>query len=562
MLENLKFTAAGLTGQDISSLPDVPSEAGFTSEQLKARFDQIPKLLIALGAFNDLIDILVSENAAGEIGSADGTLQVSLNKAIKWGTDDVKYIRLNEDMVLEVSGDGEDWQATGSSGHVIISPTGAVMPQRSRLRFTNGTITDNGIETVITSLKGDKGDTGERGPQGIQGEKGETGSLGPVIVPSIDANGVMSFTIQDTAIAPQAVSVRGPQGPQGVQGEQGPQGARGPQGIQGPVGLQGLQGTQGETGPQGPQGPQGVAGAQGPIGPQGEKGEAGEDGKSFSIKDKYATLADLRNAFPTGNEYAYQVTGENNEIFIWSVSQSDWVSLGALQGPQGPQGPQGVQGAQGIQGETGATGPQGPQGVQGVQGPQGQIGPEGPQGPAGTAGADGKSAYQTAIETGYAGTETAFNNALADVPSHIGNTAIHVTQADKNNWNTQVSTHNASGTAHSDIRTLVSTAQNTANGAASAAANAQQKIAKTSVALVASDWIESEGNFTQAVIISGAGANSKIDLQPDAATIAALIEAGTLGLYIQNNNGAFTAYAIAAAPTTALTVQATITEVV
>ena len=35
------------------------------------------------------------------------------------------------------------------------------------------------------------------------------------------------------------------------------------------------------------------------------------------------------------------------------------------------------------------------------------------------AGADGKSAYQTAVEAGYAGTETAFNEALKDVPGHI-----------------------------------------------------------------------------------------------------------------------------------------------
>lgn len=88
------------------------------------------------------------------------------------------------------------------------------------------------------------------------------------------------------------------------------------------------------------------------------------------------------------------------------------------------------------------------------------------------------------------------------------------------------------------------------------------QVATVSISLPANGWSASGDNFTQVVTIAGAGANSKIDLQPDAATIAALIEAGTLGLYIQNNNGVFTAYAIAAAPTTALTIQATITEVV
>lgn len=88
------------------------------------------------------------------------------------------------------------------------------------------------------------------------------------------------------------------------------------------------------------------------------------------------------------------------------------------------------------------------------------------------------------------------------------------------------------------------------------------QVSTVSITLSANGWNSSGDNFTQVVTIAGAGANSKIDLQPDAATIAALIESGTLGLYIQNNNGVFTAYAIAAAPTTALTAQATITEVV
>lgn len=94
------------------------------------------------------------------------------------------------------------------------------------------------------------------------------------------------------------------------------------------------------------------------------------------------------------------------------------------QGPQGPRGeigPQGPQGEQGIQGPVGPKGDTGEQGPQGIQGHQGVQGPEGPQGPAGVAGADGKSAYQTAVEAGYTGTETAFNEALKDVPGHIAN---------------------------------------------------------------------------------------------------------------------------------------------
>ena len=329
-----------------------------------------------------------------------------------------KYIRLNADKVLEVSTDGATWQATGSSGHLIMDKDGNTLPQRSRMRFANSIVTDENGVTVITGVKGDKGDKGDTGEKGDTGIQGPTGKTGPAIVPSVDVNGVMSFTIQDTAIAPQSVSVRGPQGPQGVQGEQGQQGARGPQGIQGIQGVQGPKGDQGIQGIAGPSGPQGPAGAQGPTGAQGPAGAPGKDGTSLYIEDTYSTLAALRKAIPTGNEKMYMVEADQ-ECYIWSESAGDWVSVGKLQGPEGPQGPAGEQGIQGPKGDTGAQGPQGEQGVQGIQGPQGVEGPEGPQGPAGVAGADGKSAYQTSVEGGYSGTETAFNAALAAMPNHI-----------------------------------------------------------------------------------------------------------------------------------------------
>ena len=391
---------------------------------------------VVIPAYNSLVDALNALAAASNMGAADingdaSTVQAELTKRIITGN--VKYIRLNSDKVLETSADGVTWEATGSSGHIIIKPDGTVAPQRSRMKFANGTVTDDGTQTIITGLKGDTGPQGEKGETGAQGPKGEQGLTGPVIVPSVDANGVMSFTIQDTAIAPQPVSVRGPQGPQGVQGEQGAQGARGPQGIQGIQGVQGPKGNQGEQGIQGPEGPQGPAGAQGPTGAQGPAGAAGKDGTSLYIEDIYSTLAALKNAIPAGNDKMYFVQ-EDGECYIYSENESDWVSVGALQGPAGPQGPQGEQGIQGPKGDTGAQGPQGEQGVQGIQGEQGAIGPEGPQGPAGVSGQDGKSAYQSAVEAGYTGTETAFNAALSVVPTHIENSDIHVTAEEKAAW--------------------------------------------------------------------------------------------------------------------------------
>ena len=63
--------------------------------------------------------------------------------------------------------------------------------------------------------------------------------------------------------------------------------------------------------------------------------------------------------------------------------------------------------------------------------------------------------------------------------------------------------------------------------------------------------------------VSGAAvtASSRVDLQPTAAQIAALISDGVTGLVIGNHNGTLTAYAVGAAPSAAMTIQCTVTEV-
>lgn len=481
----------------VQKLDDEPNDVGgLSAAELKKKFDEGP-LTIQDYLNNTLLPALET---------------LGVEQAVLLPTDaGFKYVRLNADKVLETSTDGVTWQATGSSGHIIMDPTGNALPQRGRMQFDNCEVTDDGEKTVIHGVKGDRGIQGIQGIQGEKGDKGDRGATGPSIVPSIDANGVMSFTIQDTAIAPQAVSVRGPQGPQGVQGEQGAQGTRGPQGIQGIAGAQGIQGEQGETGPAGaagPRGPQGVQGIQGPqgeAGPKGDKGDPGEkgdtgsqgptgaqgpagapgkDGTSLYIEDIYSTLAALKNAIPAGNDRMYMVRADG-ECYIWSENESDWVSVGKLQGATGPQGPQGIQGVQGPkgekgdpgekgdtgaqgpqglqgeqgpQGEKGDTGPQGPQGIQGIQGPQGETGPEGPRGPTGVTGQNGKSAYTAAVETGYTGTESTFNAALAETPGHIasksnphGVTAAQVGADPKGTASSAVSAHNTASGAHASL---------------------------------------------------------------------------------------------------------------
>ena len=59
-----------------------------------------------------------------------------------------------------------------------------------------------------------------------------------------------------------------------------------------------------------------------------------------------------------------------------------------------------------------------------------------------------------------------------------------------------------------------------------------------------------------------ATAASRVDLQPTAAQLSALTADGVTALTVENNNGTLTAYALGAAPSAAMTVQCTLTEVV
>lgn len=71
------------------------------------------------------------------------------------------------------------------------------------------------------------------------------------------------------------------------------------------------------------------------------------------------------------------------------------------------------------------------------------------------------------------------------------------------------------------------------------------------------------GPYTQTVTVTGAAVtqHSKVDLQPTAAQLAALLADGVTALVIENNAGTLTAYAIGAAASTSMTVQCTVTEV-
>lgn len=147
--------------------------------------------------------------------------------------------------------------------------------------------------------------------------------------------------------------------------------------------------------------------------------------------------------------------------------------LGNVKGPPGDIGPTGKTGPQGGQGPAGTaatvnvgvvttgqpgtpaavenagtenaavlnfTIPKGEKGEPGAAGTTGATGATGPIGPQGPAGKDGKSAYQSAAEGGYTGTEGELNAALAEVPGHVGDTVKHITAAERAGWDKKVKT--------------------------------------------------------------------------------------------------------------------------
>lgn len=90
----------------------------------------------------------------------------------------------------------------------------------------------------------------------------------------------------------------------------------------------------------------------------------------------------------------------------------------------------------------------------------------------------------------------------------------------------------------------------------------QAKISTVSISLPASKWTESDVGYTQTVTIEGGNDNTLVALQPSAGQMYLMMEDGVAAIMVNNLNGAFVASVVGAAPTTDMTIQATLTEVV
>jgi hypothetical protein len=239
-------------------------------------------------------------------------------------------------------------------------------------------------------LKGEVGLAGPKGDQGDVGEKGETGPRG----------------------------LKGDPGEKGDQGEIGPEGPQGEAGQRGPKGDPGEKGEKGEKGDIGPQGPPGTGSGTSTPGPQGEKGDP------FTYADFTPEQLELLKG-PKGDQGETGATGPvgpagangNDGAPGANGEKGETGATGAVgpKGDPGEKGDQGEVGPKGDNGNDGAVGPAGPKGDPGDPGEKGETGATGATGSIGPKGDPGKSAYQTALDNGFLGSETEFNTLLGNI---------------------------------------------------------------------------------------------------------------------------------------------------
>ena len=107
-LIDYKFYEDNFVGKRISDLSDSPSSDGMTAEALKAYFDYMPKTMIALGAVNKIIDLLVSSSGAENIGASvsgvTGTQIQAILESVKIMLDD-RYTKSAADGLLDTKAD-------------------------------------------------------------------------------------------------------------------------------------------------------------------------------------------------------------------------------------------------------------------------------------------------------------------------------------------------------------------------------------------------------------------------------------------------------------------------
>lgn len=116
-------------------------------------------------------------------------------------------------------------------------------------------------------------------------------------------------------------------------------------------------------------------------------------------------------------------------------------------------------------------------------------------------------------------------------------------------------------TLNSSVSTLNTNLTNNVNTLNTNINTKQPKINSGTITLTAAGWSGTASPYTQVVSHSAIKANVQVDLMSTSAIVSSLSSMGTDMIYIENNNGTATAYAVGKKPTSNLTVSATFTEV-
>ena len=217
---------------------------------------------------------------------------------------------------------------------------------------------------------------------------------------------------------------------------------------------------------------------------KGDKGDKGDSGDSYTVLGLYGTLLALQAAHPTGEagQAWFVGTADDNVVYQWDVDKGQWVNVGALKGPKGDKGETGSPGANGAPG------------------------------------AAGKSAYASAQDGGYTGTETQFNSDLAK----IGNKVDKMVPAAAGNLAALDAAGNLSdsGKKPADFQSKVTASGllmgDGAGGVTAAVKGTDYSGPKSTVTatLLASGWTGSEAPFVYTLDIAGVTATSYQELLP------------------------------------------------
>ena len=174
--EQFKYNISDFVGQDISSLSDTPSADGMSAAELKARFDNVPKMMIALGKLNGLIDYLI----------AGGFISKEEIEAVLTG------VITSHEHPEKTSKEGVEAVLTGvidTHEHTVTSDD---------VRFTDGQTFQQKYDSKdLQGPRGYEGLPGPAGPQGvgIQGPPGPQGAPGVVVTTEI--NGAYQFSVEE-----------------------------------------------------------------------------------------------------------------------------------------------------------------------------------------------------------------------------------------------------------------------------------------------------------------------------------------------------------------------------